>query len=87
MNDKIVIRSSELDAPEVAWFAPLCNGDDEFLSKHESPEDIELYFCGPPMMNQSVLKMAEDWGMPDENVSFDDFGGSNFILLFYRLLF
>ncbi|MGR3811733.1 NADH:ubiquinone reductase (Na(+)-transporting) subunit F [Jiulongibacter sp. NS-SX5] len=48
---------------------------DEFLSKHEAPEDIELYFCGPPMMNQSVLKMAEDWGMPDENVSFDDFGG------------
>ncbi len=47
----------------------------EFLSKHESPEDLELYFCGPPMMNQSVLKMAEDWGIPDENVSFDDFGG------------
>ena len=20
---------------------------DEFLSKHEAPEDIELYFCGP----------------------------------------
>ncbi|UBM57960.1 NADH:ubiquinone reductase (Na(+)-transporting) subunit F [Marinilongibacter aquaticus] len=48
---------------------------DEFLSKHEAPEDLELYFCGPPMMNQSVLKMAEDWGIPDENVSFDDFGG------------
>lgn len=48
---------------------------DEYLKKHESPEDIELYFCGPPMMNKSVLKMAEDWGIPDENVSFDDFGG------------
>ncbi|KPM48872.1 NADH:ubiquinone reductase (Na(+)-transporting) subunit F [Jiulongibacter sediminis] len=48
---------------------------DEYLSKHEAPEDIELYFCGPPMMNQSVIKMAEDWGIPDENVSFDDFGG------------
>lgn len=47
----------------------------EFLSKHESPEDLELYFCGPPMMNQSVLKMADDWGIPKENVSFDDFGG------------
>ncbi len=48
---------------------------DEFLSKHEAPEDIELYFCGPPMMNQSVIKMADDWGIPEENVAFDDFGG------------
>ena len=48
---------------------------DQYLSKHEAPEDIELYFCGPPMMNQSVIKMADDWGIPDENVRFDDFGG------------
>ena len=48
---------------------------DEFLSKHEAPEELELYFCGPPMMNQSVIKMADDWGIPEENVSFDDFGG------------
>ena len=48
---------------------------DKFLSKHEAPEDIELYFCGPPLMNQAVLKMADDWGIPDENVRFDDFGG------------
>ena len=47
----------------------------EFLSKHEAPEEIELYFCGPPMMNQSVIKMADDWGIPEENVAFDDFGG------------
>ena len=48
---------------------------DQYLSKHEAPEDIELYFCGPPMMNQAVIKMADDWGIPDENVRFDDFGG------------
>jgi len=47
----------------------------QFLSKHEAPEDIELYFCGPPPMNQAVIKMADDWGIPDENVRFDDFGG------------
>lgn len=35
---------------------------EQFLSKHDAPEDLELYFCGPPMMNQSVLKMADDWG-------------------------
>ena len=27
---------------------------DKFLTKHESPEDIELYFCGPPLMNQNL---------------------------------
>jgi len=48
---------------------------DQYLSKHESPEDIEFYFCGPPLMNQAVLKMCDDWGVPDENVAFDDFGG------------
>ena len=48
---------------------------DQYLTHHEAPEDIELYFCGPPLMNQAVLKMADDWGIPDENVRFDDFGG------------
>ena len=48
---------------------------DEYLTKHESPEDIEFYFCGPPMMNQAVIKMCDDWGVPEENVRFDDFGG------------
>jgi Na+-transporting NADH:ubiquinone oxidoreductase subunit F len=47
----------------------------EYLSKHESPEDLELYFCGPPLMNQAVQKMGEDFGLADENIRFDDFGG------------
>ncbi len=48
---------------------------DNYLSKHQAPEDIEFYFCGPPMMNAAVLKMVDDWGVPAENVAFDDFGG------------
>jgi len=48
---------------------------DEYLSKHETPEDLELYFCGPPMMNNAVQKMGEDFGLADENIRFDDFGG------------
>jgi len=48
---------------------------DQYLSKHEEPEEIELYFCGPPLMNQAVQKMGEDFGIPDENIRFDDFGG------------
>ena len=48
---------------------------ENYLSKHEEPEEIEVYFCGPPLMNQAVEKMAEDFGIPLENVRFDDFGG------------
>ncbi|WP_178983527.1 NADH:ubiquinone reductase (Na(+)-transporting) subunit F [Winogradskyella helgolandensis] len=48
---------------------------DNYLSHHEAPEDIELYFCGPPLMNQAVQKMGEDFGIPDEHIRFDDFGG------------
>jgi Na+-transporting NADH:ubiquinone oxidoreductase subunit F len=48
---------------------------DQYLSKHESPEDIEFYFCGPPMMNNAVTNMCDQWGVPKENVRFDDFGG------------
>ena len=48
---------------------------DQYLKHHETPEDIELYFCGPPLMNQAVQKMGEDFGIPDENIRFDDFGG------------
>ena len=48
---------------------------DNYLSKHEAPEDLELYFCGPPLMNQAVQKMGEDFGIADEHIRFDDFGG------------
>jgi Na+-transporting NADH:ubiquinone oxidoreductase subunit F len=48
---------------------------DHQLNVHEEPEELEFYFCGPPMMNQAVIKMTEDFGIPKENVLFDDFGG------------
>ncbi len=47
---------------------------DHYLSKHEEPEDCEYYFCGPPLMLKAVLKMCDDYGVPPENVRFDDFG-------------
>ncbi|MDR9401454.1 MAG: NADH:ubiquinone reductase (Na(+)-transporting) subunit F [Psychroflexus sp.] len=47
----------------------------QYLNHHDEPEEIELYFCGPPLMNQAVQKMGEDFGIPDENIRFDDFGG------------
>lgn len=48
---------------------------DQYLSKHEEPEEIDYYLCGPPMMNSAVNKMLYDLGVPNENVLFDDFGG------------
>ena len=47
---------------------------DNYLSKHDEPEDIEYYFCGPPAMNNAVIKMLDDLGVPAENIAFDDFG-------------
>lgn len=47
---------------------------DNYLGKHEEPEDIEYYFCGPPAMNNAVVNMLHSLGVPEENVSFDDFG-------------
>jgi len=48
---------------------------DEYLSKLEEPEEIEYYLCGPPMMNDAVLKLLYNLGVPDEMIAFDDFGG------------
>lgn len=48
---------------------------DEYMSKLDEPEDVEYYLCGPPLMNDAVLKLLYDMGIPDENVAFDDFGG------------
>jgi Na+-transporting NADH:ubiquinone oxidoreductase subunit F len=47
---------------------------DNYLIKHDEPEDIEYYLCGPPMMNSAVSKMLYDLGVPDEMIAFDDFG-------------
>ena len=48
---------------------------ENYLNDHPEPEEIEYYFCGPPMMNEAVIKMLDSLGVPDENISFDDFGG------------
>ena len=48
---------------------------DNYLKDHTAPEDCEFYMCGPPMMNQAVIKMLEDQGVEPENIMLDDFGG------------
>jgi len=48
---------------------------DNYLKHHPAPEDCEYYLCGPPVMNQAVLKMLDDLGVESDNIAFDDFGG------------
>jgi Na+-transporting NADH:ubiquinone oxidoreductase subunit F len=47
---------------------------DEYLKNHETPEDIEFYMCGPPMMNDACTRMLLDMGVEPENIMYDDFG-------------
>jgi Na+-transporting NADH:ubiquinone oxidoreductase subunit F len=67
---------ADLDAPGdgfKGFIMPVCVK--EYLANHPEPEEVEYYFCGPPMMNQSVIKALDDLGVPQENIAFDDFGG------------
>ena len=48
---------------------------DNYLQQHPAPEDCEFYLCGPPMMNQAVIKMLKDLGVEDDHILLDDFGG------------
>ncbi len=48
---------------------------DNYLGKHQLPEEVEYYLCGPPVMNAAVLNMLDNLGVPQENIAFDDFGG------------
>ena len=48
---------------------------DNYLSKHDAPEDCEFYICGPPMMNSAVITMLDNLGVTRDHIMLDDFGG------------
>ncbi|MCR5313641.1 MAG: NADH:ubiquinone reductase (Na(+)-transporting) subunit F [Bacteroidaceae bacterium] len=48
---------------------------DTYLKQHESPEDVEYYLCGPPMMAKTVLDLLHSLGVEDDMIAFDNFGG------------
>ena len=48
---------------------------DTYLKKHEAPEDVEYYLCGPPMMAKTVLDLLHSLGVEDDMIRFDNFGG------------
>lgn len=47
---------------------------ENYLKNHSEPEEVEYYLCGPPMMNDAVLKMLASLGVPKEMIAFDSFG-------------
>ncbi len=46
-----------------------------YLNKHEAPEDVEYYLCGPPMMSKTVLDLLHSLGVEDDMIRYDNFGG------------
>ncbi|GAB4230225.1 MAG: NADH:ubiquinone reductase (Na(+)-transporting) subunit F [Chlamydiales bacterium] len=44
------------------------------LKKLDYPEEALYYVCGPPLHNQSVMKLLDDYGVPRESIVLDDFG-------------
>mgnify|MGYP005834913791 CR=1 FL=1 len=63
--------------PEDNWDGPVGFihqvAHDLYLSKHEAPEDIEYYLCGPPMMISAVNNMLYNLGVEKEMIAYDEF--------------
>jgi Na+-transporting NADH:ubiquinone oxidoreductase subunit F len=47
---------------------------DNYLKDHPSPEEVEYYLCGPPMMIEACKKMLDELGVEPEDILLDDFG-------------
>lgn len=47
----------------------------DYLAGHPSPESIDYYLCGPPVMTTAVVTMLKGLNVQDENMFCDDFGG------------
>lgn len=71
------VAKKSIDDPEGEGFTGFIHQVlyDNYLKLHPEPEEIEYYFCGPPLMNAAVIKMLDELGVPQENIAFDDFGG------------
>lgn len=44
------------------------------LKKMEYPEENLYYVCGPPLHNKSVMKLLDNFGVPQKSIILDDFG-------------
>jgi Na+-transporting NADH:ubiquinone oxidoreductase subunit F len=65
--------------PEDAWEGPVGFVhkvlEQDLLREHPCPEECEYYLCGPPLMIAATRALLAEYGVPDEHVLSDDFGG------------
>lgn len=66
-------KADKLGVKYTAGFIAPVMGD-TYLKKHEAPEDVEYYLCGPPMMAKTVLALLDSLGVESDMVHFDNFG-------------
>ncbi len=48
--------------------------EDEYISTHPDPQEVEYYICGPPLMLSAVRNMLDSYGVEPEMIAYDDFG-------------
>lgn len=79
-SDTIIVgRDPEIAVPlpDDNWSGPTgfiheVLGND-FLKSHSSPEEIDYYLCGPPVMIKATREMLGNLGVPSDRISFDEF--------------
>jgi len=49
---------------------------EQFLRDHPEPEEVEYYLCAPPAVVGDLLATLCEFGVPRENVFYDDFGAA-----------
>ena len=73
-----ITSDDDIEALAKSLLENIRNSNTEILqiikSKHEEPEEIEFYLCGPPMMISAVQKMLWDLGVEEDMIAYDDFG-------------
>jgi Na+-transporting NADH:ubiquinone oxidoreductase subunit F len=46
---------------------------EKYLRAHASPEGVEYYLCGPPMMIKACNRMLAEIGVPTHHIAYDEF--------------
>jgi Na(+)-translocating NADH:ubiquinone oxidoreductase F subunit len=46
---------------------------EKYLKQHPSPNAVEYYLCGPPMMIKACTRMLEEIGVSQSQIAFDEF--------------
>ena len=45
----------------------------EYLAAHPNPKAVDYYLCGPPVMIQATLRMLNNYGVPNDQIAYDEF--------------